>query len=269
MGITSRAESQYRVSVALAALMLGAALIGIATFTLSVPEHRGEISASAILLDRGADKIYPLTIQNVMWLIFFIGLGELWVRFQRGSAELRMQQTGWLPDDESSMLRGRDLGPIYKSISQTPSARDYALPRLIQRVILQFQSSGSISQANNLMNSSLELMQHEIDLKYNMLRYIMWLIPTLGFIGTVIGIALALNKAGNMPDLQDSAEVSGWVTTLTGSLGLAFNTTLLALLLAAVLVFLMHIAQGREEAAINSAGQICLDNLINRLYEED
>ena len=36
---------------------------------------------------------------------------------------------------------------------------------------------------------------------------------------------------------------------------------------AAALVFLMHIAQGREEAALNNSGQYCLDNLTNRLYE--
>ena len=268
MGISSRAESQYRISVALAALIIGAAVITVASLALATPEHRGEISAAAILLDR-ASGIYPVTIQNLMWLIFFVGLGELWVRFQRGSAELRLQETLWLPDDDSSMLRNQDLGPIYSAIQQTRRAGEYALPRLIQRTILQFQSSGSINQANSLMNSSLELMQHEIDLKYNMLRYIMWLIPTLGFIGTVIGIALALSNAGHMPDLQDSVAVGEWVTTLTGSLGLAFNTTLVALLLAAVLVFLMHIAQGREEAALNRAGQTCLDNLINRLYEDD
>ena len=36
---------------------------------------------------------------------------------------------------------------------------------------------------------------------------------------------------------------------------------------AATLVLLMHIAQCREEAALNNSGQYCLDNLINRLYE--
>ena len=41
---------------------------------------------------------------------------------------------------------------------------------------------------------------------------------------------------------------------LTGSLALAFNTTMLALLLSAVLVFLMHVAQGREESALNPRG---------------
>ena len=47
-----------------------------------------------------------------------------------------------------------------------------------------------------------------------------------------------------MPDTSDPAALSGWMKSLTGSLALAFNTTLVALLLSAVLVFLMHIAQG-------------------------
>jgi len=54
---------------------------------------------------------------------------------------------------------------------------------------------------------------------------------------------------------------------VTRNIGFHFLLTLLALLLSAVLVFLMHIAQGREESALNRAGQYCLDNLINKLYE--
>ena len=47
---------------------------------------------------------------------------------------------------------------------------------------------------------------------------------------------------------------------------MAFSTTLLALVMASILVFLQNIIQGREETALNRAGQYCLDNLINRLY---
>jgi biopolymer transport protein ExbB/TolQ len=107
----------------------------------------------------------------------------------------------------------------------------------------------------------MELYLHEIDLKYNMVRYIMWLIPSRGFIGTVIGIAMALNYAGTAA-FQDP----NLLNELTARLGTAFYTTLMALLLSAVLVFLMHVSQGREERALNDAGQYCLDNLINRLY---
>ena len=95
-----------------------------------------------------------------------------------------------------------------------------------------------------------------------MLRYISWVLPSLGFIGTVIGIALALAYAG-VTDPQDPALLGN----LTTKLAVAFNTTIVALLQAMVLVFTMHVVQAREERALNRAGQYCVDNLINRLYE--
>lgn len=274
MSTPLKAEFQYRVNVALGALSIGALFVGMLSLALPAPplydaaqaQAAGRLSVAAVLLDRGS-PIYPLTIQNAMWLIFFLGLGELWMRFAAGSYEVRMLQASLLPEDEETMLRAKDLMPLYGRLKAKPGIERRFLPRLIRRVILQFQSSRSIDQANVLLNSSLDLLQHEIDLKYNMLRYIMWLIPTLGFVGTVVGIALALADASAMPDITDSAAIKAWVATLTSSLGVAFNTTLLALLMAAALVFLMHIAQGREEAALNNSGQYCLDNLINRLYE--
>ena len=231
------------------------------------PVCANEVSAGRILLDRGS-SLYPFTIQNLMWLLFFVSLGDLLVRFLRGGRELRQMNLRLLPQDEETLLRAKDLGEIYAQVRPAPQEEANFLQRLISRVVLQFQSSRSVGQAHTLLNSSLELFQHEIDLKYNMMRYMVWLIPTLGFIGTVIGIALALGEAGNLPDMEQPECLNDWMEGLTGSLGLAFNTTLMALLLSAVLVFLMHIAQGREETALNRAGQYCLDNLINRLYEK-
>ena len=267
-----KAEFQYRANVALGALIIGGLFVAMLSVMLPAPPDASQadavarLSLSALLLDRGS-PIYPVTIQNTMWLIFFLGLGELWQRFAAGSYEVRMLQESLLPEDEETMLRASDLSPIYQRLKSRKGVEQRFLPRLIRRIILQFQTSRSIDQANVLLNSSLDLLRHEIDLKYNILRYIMWLIPTLGFIGTVVGIALSLADASAMPDITDSVAIKAWVATLTSSLGLAFNTTLVALLMAAVLVFLMHIAQGREEAALNSSGQYCLDNLINRLYE--
>lgn len=218
------------------------------------------------LLDRNTELgAYPFTIQNVMWLVFFIGMGELFVRYRGAAEERRQMHVRLLPEDDSTMLRREDLGPIYKAVQESDAGRRFFLQRLIGRCVLQFQTSRSIDQTNTLFNSSMELYQHEIDLSYNMLRYVVWLIPTLGFIGTVVGIALALSFAGSGAiDYQDPELLKA----LTGKLGVAFNTTLLALLQSAVLMFLLHIAQGREEWVLNHVGQYCLDNLINRLYEK-
>jgi len=219
---------------------------------------------AGILLDIERET-YPLTVQTIMWVVFALGLGELFVRWREARAEKRQLAMGYLPEDESTVLQAPDLRQIYarareQALPDGPAAGRF-LPRLIQRVILQFQASGSVEQSSTLLNSSLELFLHEIDLRYAMIRYIVWLIPSLGFIGTVIGISLALGFAGQV-DLQDPSLLA----ELTKRLAVAFNTTLLALVMSAVIVLIQHVVQARDEGALNEVGQYCLDNLINRLY---
>ena len=245
-----------RITIVAGMLLAGIIFVGLLSALLS------EGFFAEFLLDRNSRAFpYPFTVQNIMWLVFSIGAGELVVRYLESDREMLQIHKGLLPEDETTLLRKQDLVGLYKRMRETRET--YFMQRLMARCIQQFQISGAIDKANNLFNSSLELFQHEIELKYNALRYIVWLIPTLGFIGTVVGIALALSDAGNAPDYQDPTLFK----QLTQSLGVAFYTTLLALLQSAVLMFVLHLVQGKEEAALNRIGQYCLDNLINRLYE--
>ena len=114
-----------------------------------------------------------------------------------------------------------------------------------------------------MLDSSLELFLHEIDLRYNMLRYIMWVIPTIGFIGTVRGIALGLNTAAAESNLGNTDDL---LYVVSSDLSVAFYTTMLALVMSGVLVLIMHICQGREEGGSNRSGPYCIDHLINKLY---
>lgn len=241
------------------------AAIGLAVLAIYLMQTLLPGTVAVILLDRER-SIYPFTVQNLMWIVFAVGLGELVVRVRDAIAERVQLRRGYLPEDERTMLLAPDLRRIHAAAraATQPGAQGEGrfLPRLIQRVLLQFQASRSIDQANALLNSSLELYLHEIDLRYSMVRYVVWLIPTLGFIGTVIGISLALAYAGAV-DVQDPSLLA----ELTKRLAVAFNTTLLALAMSAVLVLIQHIVQAQEERALNQAGQYCLDNLINRLYE--
>jgi len=219
-------------------------------------------TAAAILLDINR-ATYPFTVQNILWLAFFAGLGELSIRWRAGRLEASQIDRGYLPEDEETVLRpGEDLTPIYQKVRASKHRETCFVPRLIERCVLGFNISHSADQTNSLLNSSLELYLHEIDLRYNIIRYITWLIPSLGFIGTVIGIMLALNYAGDRANVE-SADM---LYQVTERLGVAFSTTLLALVMASILVFIQNVVQGREETALNKAGQYCLDNLINRLY---
>ncbi len=251
---------------------LAAGVLWIAFLSVLIPAGSDSL-AGDLLLDRNSRAFpYPFTIQNLMWLVFFIGVGELVVRRQSGSDENRQVTLGLLPEDDQTILRKQDIGPIYRKIQRSDSEGRYWLQRLLTGTMLQFQSSGSIDQVNAIFNSSLDMYHHETDLRYNLLRYLVWLIPTLGFIGTVIGIALALQGAGAAFSGSSAVDLTELgpklMHGLTKDLGVAFYTTLLALLQSAVLMFALHLVQGQEEKALNKASQYCLKNFINRLYEQ-
>jgi biopolymer transport protein ExbB/TolQ len=244
----------YRPIIALFCLAIGLAIVVVLHFTL--PDE-----VAKVLLDRGGVG-YPFSVQNGMWIVFAVGCGELFVRFRVGGAEIKQLRLRYLPEDERTILQAGDLGAIYNVVHQNRNSQRCFLPRLIQRAILQFQSSRSIDQASALLNTSVEMYLHEVDLRYNMLRYLTWLIPSLGFIGTVIGLGRALSYAGDPAHVQEATLLS----EVTRRLAISFDGTFLALVMAAVLVFLTNVAQSREEHALNLAGQYCLDNLINRLF---
>ncbi len=212
-----------------------------------------------ILLDADA-SFWPFTIQNIMWVALFIGFGELFLRWSAASDEQSQLKRGYLPTDDRQLDTDM-LVKIKERITARRFAKDAFLPRMITRTIDQYRVSGKEDQAISVLNSSLELYMHEIDLRYSILRYLAWLIPSLGFIGTVMGIMFALQYAG----VPANAESEDFLYQVTSRLGVAFTTTLLALIMSAVLVLIQSIVQSKEERALNEAGQYCLDNLILRL----
>ena len=241
-----------RAFVFLIAVIAAIVLIGVIRYTA------GE-ALQEILLDADA-SFWPFTVQNVMWVALFIGFGELFLRWSAATDEESQLKRGYLPTDQRNLDMDM-LGKIKDSIKNRRFARTAFLPRMITRTIDQYMVSGKEDQAISVLNSSLELYMHEIDLKYSILRYLTWLIPSLGFIGTVMGIMFALQYAG----VPANAEADDFLYQVTQRLGVAFTTTLVALVMSAVLVLIQSLVQSKEERALNEAGQYCLDNLILRL----
>ncbi|MEQ1907929.1 MAG: MotA/TolQ/ExbB proton channel family protein [Vicinamibacterales bacterium] len=238
------------------AMILGV-VASVVVVTLLTPVLSGR--AATLLLDHPSKHFpYPFTIQNMMHVLFFVGLAELFVRWRIAERELAFQERGFLPEDEETVLQAADLGPIRRKVAKEFDGEHGFLPSLINLSILQFQSSRSVDQTVAVMNNSLELIAHRVELRYGLVRYIAWLIPTLGFIGTVYALGASLAEAGAAKEID--------VQELARTLGVGFDCTMIALVESAILVFLMYIAQEKEETAVNLSGTYCLRNLINRIY---
>lgn len=221
---------------------------------------------ASLLLDRHFDHVTHaaetpiISIHTVNWILFFIGLGRLSYRWREASAEEQELEQEYLPPEHDIILTSEDLGQLYQRLRAAPKRR--FLPRLLERTVTQYQGNKSVSHAHTLLDSSLDLYLHELDLGYHMIRYIVWLIPTIGFIGSVIGIGSALGVAG-----ASKADDPNLLANTTSAMSIAFNGTFIALLLSAVLVYILHLAQQKEETALNESAQYCLDKLINRLLD--
>lgn len=256
-----------RLLVGISSVFVAVIIVAILNLTLD-----GSSDWGRLLVDKGTEtsslgeKISvtrPFSIQAFMWVAFMVGLGEVCIRLVTSRRESLELSKNYLPENPEILLSAKDLIPIYQKVH---AAQNHLfLPRLIERITLQFQSSKSVDRANSMLSSSLDLFLHEIDLRYNILRFFVWLVPSLGFLGTVIGIVAGLNLAAVQYNQQKG---SIDLAAVTDVLGVAFYSTWLGLIMTAILVFLMHIAQEIEEGAVNRSGQYCLDHLINKLYEK-
>jgi biopolymer transport protein ExbB/TolQ len=92
---------------------------------------------------------------------------------------------------------------------------------------------------------------------YGQFRVIVWAIPILGFLGTVIGITMALNSV----DLQ--APDQSMLQVLNG-LGLKFDTTALALTLSMVLMFIHFYVEHGENALLDQVDRRVQQELDGR-----
>jgi len=213
-----------------------------------------------LLIDAGSDT-FPWTIQNLMWLMFFIGIGELGYRALIARETAAGVRAHPLSEMGKEVITPERIKPLYRKVrGMSRSPED--LPALLKRLMLQFQTTGSIGQTQEFFNAQIDLKYNRMETDYNMIRYIVWLIPTLGFIGTVMGIAMALNFAA-----AHDPQATSFLAGLTQKLSVAFYTTLVGLVMSAILVFFMYLVQGYEERTLYSVESYVLDHFINRLYK--
>lgn len=205
------------------------------------------------------DIVKVFSFQYAMWLFFYVGIGELLVRLFITREQEQELQLGFLPTEPQALITVDKMPEIHKKL--THADRNGYPTRLIRLLGYQFQTSQSVSLCNELLNTQTELFQHEINLNYGIVRYIAWLLPSIGFMGTVWGIVQALKSA--MEHMSQPDQLLGYVI---GDMSVAFWTTLLALIQSALLLFISHLVEGREERMLNSTSQYCVTNFINRLW---
>ena len=135
----------------------------------------------------------------------------------------------------------------YKAVAQRREAlpedtRGLLVPRALLGALARFGATRNVQDASTVAHGICQSEADRLDSDLSMLRYIAWAIPAIGFIGTVRGIGDALSQAHKA--------VTGDISGVTEGLGVAFNSTLIALLLSILLMFLMQQLQQAQERRV-------------------
>ncbi len=142
--------------------------------------------------------------------------------------------------------------------SQIPTdCQSSPLIQTLRSSLWRYAATRNVQNLSDAIESNLEALAVRQDSENTMIRYLIWAIPSIGFIGTVRGIGQALSQA-------DQA-LAGDIAGMTDSLGVAFNSTLVALLISIFLMFLFHQLQRLQDSQILDTQAYCEKYLINRI----
>ncbi len=138
------------------------------------------------------------------------------------------------------------------------------------RILKAYIKSGDRTVANEfaLDDSSFYLAASESS--YSVPRILVWAIPLLGFIGTVIGISGAVSGfSGFLENSGDVEQIKEGIGQVTSNLGLAFDTTLLALFLSVVVMIPLVLVERYESSLLLGIDVFINDKLLPRLKKKN
>ena len=254
----------------IAALVVALILVHLVYITLVRPnaeailEVRAEQSAAG---EAAAEEqsIYVMLKDFEQEACFVLMLWAMAIMGYKGRSALRERQ-----------LLDEDLIRLHEGMSILPEdTREYtrpiqALPATVQRCLLprallsalqRFASTRNVQDVSVAVKAICDTESDRLDSELAMVRYIAWAIPSIGFIGTVRGISQALGQAYKA--------VEGDIAGVTASLGVAFNSTFIALVISIIIMFLMHQLQLLQERLVLDAQTYCDQRLLAHLQVRD
>jgi biopolymer transport protein ExbB/TolQ len=135
--------------------------------------------------------------------------------------------------------------------------RGLILPRVMQRALKRFGETRNVQDTSTAVHDICESEAARLDSELAAIRFTVWAIPAIGFVGTVRGIGQAL--------LGAQLAFQGDPTGVTGGLGVAFNSTFVALALSILLMYVLHEIQLAQERVVLDTERYVEEHLIEHL----
>jgi biopolymer transport protein ExbB/TolQ len=196
--------------------------------------------------------------QESCFILMFWALAIMGYKGVQIANERRLLEVDLVPVAEGMRILPEDAREFARQVQALPEDRQQMLlPRALLNALRRFSSTRNIQDVATSTPTICESEAERLESELSMIRYISWAIPSIGFIGTVRGIGEALAQA-------DKA-VQGDIAGVTQSLGVAFNSTFIALLISIFLMFLVHQLQLIQERLVYDSENYVDEKVIRHL----
>ena len=195
-------------------------------------------------------------------------LGFVWATLilQSRYREVRRQRQafafGLLPTEEGARILPEDARPLARKIEHMTGRRPFILANMIRLGLGKYAISKSATDVAEVVRNQADVEASRLVSTMGTVHYLAWAIPAVGFVGTVRGLAGAFGMAGTT-----NIELTTFTQQATDQLKIAFDCTLIALLLSLVLMYFVHVVQRAEEVLVVDAQEYCQEHLLLRLYD--
>jgi biopolymer transport protein ExbB/TolQ len=191
-----------------------------------------------------------------VWASFILINRYMEVQRQRRALKLDL-----LPTEEGVRILPEDSRPLLRKVEEINNRRGpFILANMIRLALGKYAVSRSGQDVSESVRSQADVELGRFVSTMATVNYLAWALPALGFLGTVRGLSGSLSMA-------ESIDEPSFITQVSKHLTVAFDCTLVALVLSLVIMFWLHRVQRDEEALVIDCRQYCLENLVNRLYD--
>ena len=216
------------------------------------PDYVAERSFYVIVRDFEQEACFIL----MLWAFSMLG----YKGWAAGREKTQLAQE-FIPISEGMRILPEDTRAYARPIQGMPGEeKQMLLPRVLLNALGRFGATRNVQDVSSSTHTLISTEAERLESELSMIRYIAWAIPSIGFIGTVRGIGSALAQAHRA--------VEGDISGVTENLGVAFNSTFIALLISIVLMFLVHQLQLMQERVVFDTENYVDEHLIRHLQSE-
>jgi biopolymer transport protein ExbB/TolQ len=199
--------------------------------------------------------------QESCFILMFWALAIMGFKSVKTIRQRALLEEDLIPLSEGMRILPEDTRDVSRQIQALPPhQQDALLPRALLAGLQRFSTTRNIQDVASATRAYCTSEAERLESELSMIRYIAWAIPSVGFIGTVRGIGEALGQAHKA--------LEGDIFEVTKSLGVAFNSTLIALLISIVLMFLLHQLQLLQERYVLDVEAYCEEKLTRHLHTQ-